>query len=219
MPAFDTIEIIGYIASALIVLSLLMASVLKLRIINLIGAAVFTAYGVLIASWPVILTNAAIVLIDVYYLVVMLRDRARSGYFEVVAVPHDSPVLERFVAHHLEDVHRFQPSFDGLSDQHRTWMVLRDGTTVGAVAGQATARDRVTIDLDYVTREHRDFTAGEVLFGHRGAFTDTAVLETRGETAAHRRYLARMGFERDGDRWLRTVEGRGPASPASASSP
>lgn len=214
MDAFTTVELIGYLASALIVLSLLMASVLKLRIINLVGASVFTAYGLLISSWPVILTNAAIVVIDIYYLVVMLRDRAKRGYFEVVDVPAASPILRRFVDFHLDDIRRFQPSFAGVVDDHHAWMVLRDAIPVGVVVGERDG-ERLRLHADYVTPEHRDFTAGSVLFGGSGAFQDvgTSVVESLGETDAHRRYLARMGFERDGELWTRTVEGSGTDAP------
>jgi hypothetical protein len=211
VDAFTPVELIGYLASALIVLSLLMASVLKLRVINLAGATVFTVYGVLIGSWPVILTNAAIVVIDVYYLVVMLRDRARRGYFEVVGVPTDSPILRRFVAFHLDDIRRFQPSFAGVGDGDHAWMVLRDAIPVGVVVGERAGEDdeRLRLHADYVTPEHRDFTAGSVLFGGSGSFHEvgTTLVESLGETDAHRRYLSRMGFERDGERWTRGVEG------------
>src|SRR5690554_6128513 len=100
----DLVELIGYLASALIVASLLMASVLRLRVVNLVGALVFTTYGVLISSPPVWLANGAIVVIDVYYLVKLLRDRSRSAYFEIVETRPDAPVLQRFVAFHRDDI-------------------------------------------------------------------------------------------------------------------
>ena len=61
-------EIIGYTASALVAISLMMSSIVKLRVINLIGAALFTLYGLLIGAYPVAVLNFTIVLIDLYYL-------------------------------------------------------------------------------------------------------------------------------------------------------
>ena len=61
-------EIIGYSASALVAISLMMRSIVKLRVINLIGAALFTLYGLLIGAYPVAVLNFTIVLIDLYYL-------------------------------------------------------------------------------------------------------------------------------------------------------
>ena len=63
-----TYEIIGYFASVLVAASLMMRSVLKLRVINLLGAAVFTLYGLMIGAYPVAAMNLFIVFIDLYYL-------------------------------------------------------------------------------------------------------------------------------------------------------
>ena len=68
MDTSMTYEIIGYVASLLVAVSLMMRSVLKLRVINLLGAAVFTLYGLLIGAYPVAVMNLFIVLIDLYYL-------------------------------------------------------------------------------------------------------------------------------------------------------
>lgn len=186
-----------------------MASVLRLRLINLVGAAVFTLYGVLISAWPVVLTNAAIVVINVYHLALMVRDLRRKGYFEVVAVPQDSPILARFVAFHRDEVARFEPDFPGLRVGQLAWMILRDAVPVGAVVGE---RQDATLELllDHVVPEHRDLTPGEVLYGRSGAFHDVGItrVRARASTPGHRRYLERMGFVPSGDRWERPV---GPA--------
>jgi hypothetical protein len=202
----DPVELIGYLASALIVLSLLMASVLKLRVINLIGAVVFTAYGVLIGSTPVIVTNAAIVLIDVYYLVLMLRDRSRDAYFEVLEVDPSSPLLRRFVEHYRRDITHSQPSFTGVRDDHLAWMVLREAIPVGVVLACPEGTE-ARIELDYVVPAHRDFTPGSVLYGESGVFRDRGLtsVATAGDTDLHRRYLEQMDFDRDGDTWRRAV--------------
>jgi hypothetical protein len=202
----DPVELIGYLASGLIVLSLLMASVLKLRVINLIGAVVFTAYGVLIGSTPVIVTNAAIVLIDVYYLVLMLRDRSRDTYFEVLEVDPASPLLRRFVEHYRRDIANSQPSFTGVRDDHLAWMVLREAIPVGVVLACPEGTE-ARIELDYVVPAHRDFTPGSVLYGESGVFRDRGLtsVSTTGDTDLHRSYLEQMDFDRDGDTWRRAV--------------
>jgi len=47
------LELVGYAASALIAISLMMSSILRLRLINLAGAAAFATYGLLIRAYPV----------------------------------------------------------------------------------------------------------------------------------------------------------------------
>ncbi|MFP4147898.1 MAG: hypothetical protein ACLFV0_00225 [Nitriliruptoraceae bacterium] len=207
MPDVTTVELVGYLASLLIVLSLLMASLWRLRIINLLGASVFTVYGVLIGSVPVVLTNGAIVLIDLYYLWRMVTDRSAQAYFEVVETPADSPLLARFVAFHREDIARFQPSFTGITPDHLAWSVLRDGVPVGLVLAHADG-EVARIDLDYVVPAHRDQRAGTRFYATPQLFAPHGVtrLSTRAEVDAHRRYLTAMGFEPvEGDRYERAA--------------
>jgi len=62
-------EWVGYLASAALIISFMMKNINTLRIINSIGAVLFVAYGVMLAiSWPIIITNAFILLANIYYL-------------------------------------------------------------------------------------------------------------------------------------------------------
>lgn len=63
------IEWVGYAASAMIAISLLMTSVVKLRIINTIGCILFIIYGTSVGAYPVAIANAIIVLINIYQLI------------------------------------------------------------------------------------------------------------------------------------------------------
>ncbi len=63
------IEIIGYLASAFVLLSFVMKEMTKLRIVNIVGCSFFIAYGILIPSWPIIITNVAIVCVNAFYLI------------------------------------------------------------------------------------------------------------------------------------------------------
>ncbi|MCS6127821.1 hypothetical protein G3485_12575 [Shewanella baltica] len=69
-------EWVGYLASVVVAISLMMSNIKKLRWWNLIGAALFVAYGVAIGAYPVALVNFFIVLIDTYYLVKLYREAA-----------------------------------------------------------------------------------------------------------------------------------------------
>jgi len=64
----STTEIIGYISSFLILISFTMKDMRKLRIVNLFGCTGFIIYGIVLNGIPIIITNAAIVIINVYYL-------------------------------------------------------------------------------------------------------------------------------------------------------
>ena len=62
------VELVGYLASALVVASLAMTSVVRLRIVSLIGSVVFVAYGLMLGSIPIVITNAAVAGLNVWFL-------------------------------------------------------------------------------------------------------------------------------------------------------
>jgi hypothetical protein len=68
METINFYELLGYSASVLVALSLSMRSLLKLRVINLSGAMLFTVYGLVIGALPVAALNFFIVLVNIYYL-------------------------------------------------------------------------------------------------------------------------------------------------------
>jgi len=73
MDAINYLELLGYLASILVALSLMMRSLYKLRVINLVGALLFSIYGVSIGAYPVAALNAFIVLVNIYYLRQMFK--------------------------------------------------------------------------------------------------------------------------------------------------
>jgi uncharacterized protein with PQ loop repeat len=62
------IDLLGYAASATIVLSFVLKNVNHIRIINSIGCAFFIVYGILLPSIPVIIANGIVILINLYHL-------------------------------------------------------------------------------------------------------------------------------------------------------
>lgn len=193
-------ELIGYAGSALIVVSLMMQSLLRLRIVNLAGAAVFALYGVLIGAPPVWVVNGAIVLIDLWYLRRMLR---AEEDLEVLEVAPASTYLARFLAYHAADIRHFQPAFAGVRDDHRAFLVLRDLVPAAAVLVAPEGDGRWVVDLDYAIPAYRDHTSGAHAYRGGGLFETlpaTALVSAPGN-AVHRRYLERMGFVRDGERY------------------
>jgi hypothetical protein len=63
-------ELIGYVASLVVVSSFLMKDIKKLRIISITGCLLFIIYGVLKDfSIPIIFTNTSIISINMYYII------------------------------------------------------------------------------------------------------------------------------------------------------
>ena len=70
------VEYVGYAASVAVLLSFLMKNMVPLRMINIVGCGLFVAYGFLLNSWPIIITNAAICIVHVYYLMKLSKEKS-----------------------------------------------------------------------------------------------------------------------------------------------
>ncbi len=68
------VEIVGYLASIGVLCSFTMKDVKKLRMVNIVGCLLFVIYGFMMPTLrvglPIIITNAAIMGINLYYLFV-----------------------------------------------------------------------------------------------------------------------------------------------------
>ena len=189
------IEILGYAASLLVAISLTMRSVLRLRIFNLLGSLCFTVYGALIGAYPVAAVNAAIVVINIYYLAEMLRTHT---YFSTIDAAGDSAYVQAFLNFHADDIKRFFPDWSDqpAPDQIR-WLVLRDAQPVGLFIGAPDGRGGLEVKLDYVIPGYRDLKPGSFIYTQQAErFRALGIDQLYSATAteAHRAYLRRMGF-------------------------
>lgn len=201
MFEFDGIELVGYVASALVVVSLTMSSVVRLRSISLAGSVVFVVYGALIGSIPIIVTNAAIAVINVWFLRDELGHRRGLG---ASLIRHDAPFLHDFIDYHLDDILRFQPGFSMPEGDAFTLLLTREGLPAGVLVGQRRG-SQLEVVLDYVLKAYRDSRLGQWLYGpgstvFRNAGIDRLV--SRPGDDMHQSYLERVGFTREGDRYV-----------------
>ncbi|MFZ9847905.1 MAG: YgjV family protein [Flavobacteriales bacterium] len=64
----ETTEIIGYVAMICVAISLSLKNIKQLRYWNLAGALMFVFYGIIIDSWPVVILNAFLAVVNIYRL-------------------------------------------------------------------------------------------------------------------------------------------------------
>lgn len=207
MPAV-VVELIGYVGSTLIVLSVTRTSILKLRLLGLAGSTGFILYGLLITKWPIVLTNVIISGVHLYFLN-QFRSKKRE-YFRLLEVDPDSRYLLDFLQFYRADIARFQPGFGyrPAGDQLRVF-ILRDMVPAGLLIGSLTPSGVLHIDLDFVIPRYRDLQVGDFVFRRSHVFDGRGIerLETDPGNADHEAYLERMGFRREGDLYVRDRTG------------
>lgn len=64
----NIIEIWGYLSMIVVLVSMLMTDIKKLRIINSIACSMFIVYGYFHEAYPVVLMNAIVIIINLYKL-------------------------------------------------------------------------------------------------------------------------------------------------------
>ena len=192
--AYPMIEAVGYLGSALVVVSLLMTRILRLRVIGFMGSTTFLIYGLLIGSVPIIITNAVIMVINATFL---WRATRVKEWFYLLEIHPESLYLEEFLRFHQEEILKYQPEWDGdVADTDLTVLVLRDMQPAMAIVGTV-GPSAMDLRLDYAIPRFRDYRMGRFLydanasfFAERGITTVAAYVHTK----QHARYLEKMGF-------------------------
>ena len=63
------LEIFGYIGTTLVVVSMMMTSVTKLRIVNMSGSVISAIYAGICGTWPIVVMNVCLFLINGFHLI------------------------------------------------------------------------------------------------------------------------------------------------------
>ncbi|MBS3944638.1 MAG: hypothetical protein KGZ42_04020 [Melioribacter sp.] len=190
------IEIIGYSASVLIAISLMMSSIVKLRIINFFGASIFSTYGFIIGAYPVGILNGFITLVDIYYLSEIFFKK-ENEYFRVLEVKTNSEYLNYFLQYYEHDIKKFIPSFSFMPcESCHVMFVLRNTIPAGLVISEYSDDDSIHVRLDYAIPGYRDFKMGKYVFNEIFKHKKVKNIYSDPGNEKHESYLRKMGFEK-----------------------
>ena len=199
------LEWLGYLASVIVLISLLMSSIIKLRWINLVGGITFSIYGFLIGAYPVGFMNMAISFINIYYLITLYKSKE---YFKILDFNNDSNYFHNFVDFYRVEIDKFIPDFvheDKKFDVE--FFVLRNIVPAGIFVGTKKGLDALEINLDFAIPLYRDLRIGNYIFEENKdyfknqGYTRFISYSTKPK---HTKYLLKMGFElssESGENW------------------
>ena len=189
------IELIGYLGSALVVVSMLMSSVVKLRVINTIGSGIFAAYALMIHSYPTALMNICLVGINIYNL---LKLRQKGPSYDLVDAAQRDGLLHYLLDYYREDIQTYFPGFPGAgAAADRAYIVCCSGNPAGVLLGIERAPGTLQVTLDYSTPTYRDCSIGAYLYGKLPSKGVQTLIFGEEESKAHAAYLTRVGFARE----------------------
>lgn len=190
-------ELVGYVGSALIVISLTRTSLLKFRLFGLAGSMTFLVYSLLIGAYPIAIVNVVIIGIHLWFIRNLLS--GAQEFFTILHVRGDSRYLQYFLEFHRAEIDRYEPEFAyEPTEPQITVFILRDAIPAGLFIGVAHDDRSIEVQLDFAVPAYRDFKAGAFLYSTRsGIFEDAGydLAWTVSGTKEHIAYLERLGFE------------------------
>lgn len=194
------LEWVGYAASVIIAISMTMSSIVKFRIVNLVGAATFSAYGFLIGAMPVGFMNLFIVLVDLYFLYLIFSTKE---VFETLEVRPNNKYLLHYLQFHKNEIQRFFPGFEYKPELNTlSFFILRDNQVAGLFLAHREDDNVLHVGLDYVGPKYRDFKNGRYIYSRlRKYFLEqgfTKVIANAG-SEKYLQYLKKLGFNAQED--------------------
>ena len=100
------LEIFGYIGTALVIFSMMMTSVVKLRIFNMCGGLISLVYAICVNTWPVVVLNACLISINLVQTVRQLRGKEEITLLSAKA---DDPTVRYLWGVWQKDIEKYHP--------------------------------------------------------------------------------------------------------------
>lgn len=195
------IEGFGYLATLLLALSLLVTNDLKFRWFNALGCVAFIVYGVLLNAFPVVLTNALLLVINAYYL---YRIHRRTEDFDLVSFRADDPLIQKFLSFYRVDIANYFPEFKAEDlQQEIRFMMLRDMNIANIFIAKRLSNGDGLVKLNYTIPKYRDFKVGCFIFDKaKAALQEKGIKRVVYQSVAnknHLHFLKVTGFTKQED--------------------
>jgi hypothetical protein len=193
-------DIIGYVGSLLVVISMLMTSVMKLRIINTAGSILAVIYAIAIHAYPTLVMNLALIIINV---INMRKLSNNSPEYRMVKAPGNDAILGDLVARYLDDIKKYFPGYRDLTAEDTAFIVFNSDVPVGITVGTIN-NNCFDIMIDYTVPAYRDCSVGKFIFSHLKSFGLTKA-QMSNPSNEHLSYLNKVGFSTDGNKFIKML--------------
>lgn len=187
------LEICGYIGSAMVVVSMLMTSIVKLRIINTVGSVISGVYAVICGAVPLGLMNACLIVINVVGLFKLFKTKKAYDLVEGLA---DGALVKFFLDYYESDIKRYFPHFDKLNSYGQTaYFICHEGVPAGVLLGEK-KNNSFEINIEYTTPTYRDCSVGKYLYACAGEKGIKTFAFINNPSEEHEAYLKKMGYKK-----------------------
>ena len=196
------IEIFGYIGSALVVVSMLMSSIVKLRVVNTIGSIVSGTYALIVGAFPLVLMNGCLIVINVYNLFKLLNTKQ---VYDLVEANVDDALINYFLNRYSEDIKAHFPEFNAKeANGCKAYVICCEGKPAGLSIGEE-KEGLLNILIDYSTPEYRDCSVGAFLYSKLAEKDIHKLVFSQELTEAHRTYMDKVGFVKENNAYIKKL--------------
>ena len=193
------LEIFGYIGSFLVVISMLMSSVVKLRVINTVGSVVSGTYALICDAYPLVLMNGCLIIINVYNLYKLLKTEQQ---YDMVESKKEDALLGYFLDKYQDDIQKYFPDFVKDVEYNKAYVVCCNGNPAGVFLGNENGSGVVDVLLDYSIPNYRDCSVGTYLYSKLPAKGIHTIEYHQADTQEHVAYMKKMGFVKTGNAYV-----------------
>jgi hypothetical protein len=193
------LDLAGWCGSALLVVSLMQARVLRFRVLNLVACVVLTGFNAALEIWPMVAMNVVLTLINLWHIRKLVGTRHDDAVYDVLEVGPGDEYLRHVLRIHRADISKYQPDlvWDGAEPGRLAFLVQRGDETVGVVLVRDDGDGVARVQLDYVTPRYRDFSPGEFVWRRSTVLRERGFHRVVTPAAMVGAYYGRLGFEHD----------------------
>ncbi len=194
---------LGYLASLLLALSLLVNNDIRFRWLNSFGCLAFILYGIMISAMPIIITNSLLLIINSYSLV---KIYLRHEKFDLLEFNPDDALIKKFLDFYSKDIQAYFPEYHSEANHPELrFVVLRDLAIANIFVVSISPEGNAEVKINYTVEKYRDFEVGKFIFD-----TEKKYLANKGVKRIcyrkifnkdHERFLKIMGFNKDDGQW------------------
>lgn len=192
------IELVGYLASVLLAISLLVNNDLRFRWLNTSGCLFFIVYGVLINALPIILTNSILLLINLFYLVRIYNTKED---FDLLEFKHDDKLIRKFLDFYQTDIKAYFPNYkQEQRDGQIRFVTLRDMVIANIFVAELRDDGSAIVKINYTVPKFRDYKVGKFIFDKENKYLLSkgvkCILYEEVSNKNHEHFIKKMGFEK-----------------------
>lgn len=192
-------QVLGYIASILLAISLMVSNDFKFRWLNTLGCLAFIIYGIFINALPVILTNSLLLLINGFYLIKIYRTKES---FDLLEFEPSATLVGRFLNFYEDDIKTYFPAFTAITHSNNIrFVVLRDIVIANIFASTLEPDGTAIVNLNYTVTKYRDYKVGRFIFEKENKYLISKgvkrLIYFQEVNKKHQQFLQVMGFKRE----------------------